>query len=274
MATATGAALRAHEFQAVSELMYRVSGVNLAAGKEGLVESRLASRLRALHLDSFGEYLELVGQDRSRTELTMLVDLLTTNKTSFFRETAHFEYLKRDVLPRLAARGGPARFWCAGCSSGEEPYSLGMVLAEELSGSVLAASRILATDLSTRVLARAEVAEYDAATVEEMGRVRRQQHFEPIAGAGARRYRVRDAVRRMVKVARLNLMEPWPMKGPFDVIMCRNVMIYFDAPTQERLVNRFWDMLAPGGSLLVGHSESLAAMSHNYSYVQPATYVR
>ncbi|MEP6619841.1 MAG: protein-glutamate O-methyltransferase CheR [bacterium] len=274
MALATGTALSAREFQAVSELMYRVSGVNLTAGKEGLVESRLASRLRALQLDSYSDYLAHVEQDRTRAELTMLVDLLTTNKTSFFREAEHFEYLKREVLPRLNARGGAARFWCAGCSSGEEPYSLAMLLTEDLNAPTLAATRILATDLSTRILAKAEAAEYDQATVDEIGRPRLARHFEQVGGAAGRRYRVRETVRRMVKVARLNLMGPWPMKGPFDVIMCRNVMIYFDAPTQERLINRFHELLAPGGSLLVGHSESLTALSHNFSYVQPATYVK
>lgn len=274
MATATGTALTAREFQAVSALMYRVSGVNLTTGKEGLVESRLASRLRALQLDSFSDYLAHVERDASRQELTMLVDLLTTNKTSFFREAAHFDYLKREVLPRLGGRSEAARFWCAGCSSGEEPYSLGMLLTEEFSAPVLASTRILATDLSTRILAKAEAAEYDQATVADVDRARLQRYFEPVEGKTGRRFRVRESVRSMVKVARLNLMGPWPMKGPFDVIMCRNVMIYFDAPTQERLVNRFYDLLAPGGSLLVGHSESLTALTHNFAYVQPATYIK
>lgn len=274
MTTATRASLSTHEFRAVSDLMYQVSGVNLTAGKEGLVQSRLATRLRALQLNSVSAYLEHVERDRSRAELTMLIDLLTTNKTSFFREIEHFEYLRREVLPQLNTRGGAARFWSAGCSSGEEPYSLAMLLTEELRPPTLAASRILATDLSTRVLARAELGEYDATTVEAAGRARLQRHFAPVAGAVTRRFRVRDAVRGMVRVAQLNLIGPWPMKGPFDVIMCRNVMIYFDAVTQERLINRFWELLAPGGSLLVGHSESLSSLSHNFSYVQPATYVK
>jgi chemotaxis protein methyltransferase CheR len=270
----TGVALSAKEFTAVSALMYSVSGVNLTEGKEVLVESRLAGRLRALQLESFTDYLDHVHGDKSRQELTTLVDLLTTNKTSFFREAEHFAYLERSVLPALKEKHGGARIWCAGCSSGEEPYSLAMTLAETWSGAPLTSTRILATDLSTRILAKASAAEYDQATVADMDRARISRHFEQIPGGVLPRYRVREPLRAMVNIARLNLVGAWPMKGPFDVIMCRNVMIYFDAATQERLVNRFYELLAPGGSLLVGHSESLTDLSHNFSYVQPATYIK
>jgi chemotaxis protein methyltransferase CheR len=274
MSFMAGTRLKAREFKAISDLMYRMSGVNLTPGKEGLVESRLASRLRALQLTTFGEYLEHVEADGSRQELTMLVDLLTTNKTNFFREPEHFEFLRVHVLPRLRARGGEARFWSAGCSSGEEPYTLAMLLAEEWAGPMAPRARILATDLSTRIVARAEAAEYDEALLTGLGTLRIARHLEPVGGSAARRFRVRAPLRDMVKVGRLNLMESWPMKGPFDVILCRNVMIYFDAATQERLVNRFHELLAPGGALLVGHSESLTSLSHNFRYVQPATYVK
>jgi chemotaxis protein methyltransferase CheR len=149
-----------------------------------------------------------------------------------------------------------------------------MLLAEEWSGPYAPQARILATDLSTRIVARAEAAEYDLSALAEMPPARVKRHFEPVAGTDATRYRVRAAVRSMVTVGRLNLMEAWPMKGPFEVIMCRNVMIYFDAATQEKLVNRFHALLAPGGSLLVGHSESLSALAHRFRYVQPATYIK
>lgn len=266
-----GATLTQHDFQAVSRLVHRVAGVNLTPGKEGLVESRLARRLRALGLPSFGDYLRHVEED-SGDELRMLVDLLTTNKTGFFREGDHFAHLRTHVLPRLAARGGDARFWSAGCSTGEEPYSLAMLLAEEGDAAPHPA-RILATDISTRVLAKARAAEYDAAMLQDLDRARVTRHFQPLDRPPSR-YRVRPAVRELVHFARLNLVAPWPMRAPFDVILCRNVMIYFDAPTQERLVNRFWESLAPGGTLLVGHSESLTALSHRFTYVQPATYRR
>lgn len=266
------ATLKAGEFRQVSALMYRISGVNLTDGKEGLVESRLSSRLRALELGSFRDYLAYMEADATRGELTTFVDLLTTNKTNFFREPQHFDYLSRAVLPALRARGGDARFWSAACSSGEEPYTLAMLLAEEWQGTG-PRSRILATDLSSRILTKASAAEYDESAVADLDRSRITRHFDRVPGTT--RYTVKAPLRSMVKVARLNLVEPgWPMRGPFDVILCRNVMIYFDAPTQERLINRFWDLLAPGGSLLVGHSESLTSLSHKFSYVQPATYVR
>jgi Methylase of chemotaxis methyl-accepting proteins len=270
----SGATLKPKEFRAISDLMYRLSGVNLTPGKEGLVESRLGSRLRALQLQSFGAYLDHVEQDRTQKELTMLVDLLTTNKTNFFREPEHFDFLKAHVLPRLRARGDEARFWCAGCSSGEEPYSLAMLLAEEWSGPSAPPARILATDLSSRIVARATAGEYDENALAGMPEWRVKRHFTRVAGTATPRFRVRDSLRDRVKVARLNLMDSWPMKGPFDVIMCRNVMIYFDAATQEKLVNRFHALLAPGGALLVGHSESLSALAHPFQYVQPATYTK
>ncbi|MEO8621160.1 MAG: protein-glutamate O-methyltransferase CheR [bacterium] len=275
MTTLTGVALTAGEFQTICALMYRVSGVNLTEGKEGLVASRLSPRLRHLQLDSYRDYIAHIARESNHAELTMFVDLLTTNKTAFFREPQHFEYLRQDVLPRLHTRGGDARFWCAACSSGEEPYTLAMLIAEEWSAPGSPRARILATDLSTRVLAKATAAEYDETAVGDIDRSRVARHMEVVTGARPRRLRVRKPLRDMVQVARLNLMErAWPMRGPFDVIMCRNVMIYFDVATQERLVNRFWDLLAPGGSLLVGHSESLSAVSHEFSYAKPATYIR
>ena len=270
-----GVALGASEFKELSALMYDISGVNLTDGKQGLLESRLAARLRALQLGSYRDYIRYLRKDASRAELTIFVDLLTTNKTDFFREPQHFDLLARDVLPRLHARGGEARFWSAACSSGEEPYTLAMVIAEQWGAAAAPRARILATDLSTRILARAAAGEYEAATIRDMGAPRIARHLELIAGPGAKRYRVKQGLRDMVQIARLNLTQPaWPMRGPFDVILCRNVMIYFDVQTQERLVNRFWDLLAPGGMLMVGHSESLTGLTHRFSYVQPATYVR
>ena len=275
MSGSATAAINPREFRVLSALMYRISGVKLTEGKEGLVESRLASRLRRLELASYSDYITYLERDSSRAELSTFVDLLTTNKTTFFRENQHFDHLKQVVLPRLAARGGDARFWSAACSSGEEPYTLAMVLAEEWSAPNAPKGRILATDLSTRVLARATAAEYDEATLSDVDRARVSRHMEPVAGATPPRYRIKQSLRDMVNIARLNLMQPtWPMKGPFDVILCRNVMIYFDVETQERLVNRFWHLLAPGGTLMVGHSESLTNLRHDFKYVQPATYTR
>ena len=273
MATMTGKALSAAEFKAVSELMYGISGVNLTPGKEGLVESRLASRLRALSLDSFTEYLAFVKSDPKRVELTTLVDLLTTNKTNFFREVAHFDYLKECVLPDLAQRRG-ARFWCAGCSSGEEPYTLAMVLAEAWNASQLSGVKILATDLSTRVLARAAAAEYDEAAIGDMAPERVRRHFNRSETQGGARYQVKQPLRQLVHTARLNLMGDWPMKGPFQVIFCRNVVIYFNEGLRDDVLAKMTALLSPGGHLYVGHSERLKAFDGDLRFVGLSTYQR
>jgi chemotaxis protein methyltransferase CheR len=261
------------EFRAVAALLHDVAGIHLPAGKEGLVRARLAPRLRARELPSVAAYLECVARDRD--ELTRMIDVLTTNKTSFFREAEHFALLERSVLPALARRGGPVRIWSAGCSSGEEPFTVAMVCRETLPTPACSATRILATDISTRVLARARDASYSPDMVADVPPALVGRHFvAERSDDGGRQYRVVDATRALVTFARLNLMADWPMRGPFDAIFCRNVMIYFDRSTQQRLIQRFASFLAPGGYLFVGHSESLTALDHELRYVQPAVYQR
>jgi chemotaxis protein methyltransferase CheR len=256
----------------VCAITYTESGIKLGPGKEGLVRGRLAKRVRAVGLDSFAEYLRLVESDAGRAELAEMVDALTTNKTNFFRESAHFDFLGGTVLPALAAAGGPARIWSAGCSSGEEPYTLAMVACERLAHPERVPVRILATDLSARVLARARAGVYTAEQLDGVPHAALEKYFEraPETGPSARRIGAR--ARGLVKFGRLNLMGAWPMRGPFEAILCRNVMIYFDKETQERLVNRYHELLAPGGYLFVGHSESLTGLRHPFAYVQPAVY--
>ena len=267
------AELSESQFRRIAQLMYEICGVTLPRGKETLVRSRLASRLRQLGLADYRSYLVYLEQDASGAELTAMVDMLTTNKTSFFRESAHFDLLVERVLPALAQRNRSIRIWSAGCSSGEEAYTIAMLLRDHVPQLDQMDARVLATDISTRVLARAQAAVYDADLLRDVPQNMRRRHFTVVPGQ-PRDYRVNEATRKLVRVAQLNLMAEWPMRGPFDVIFCRNVMIYFDKPTQERLVQRFWRLLAPGGHLLVGHSESLTALSHEFRYVQPAAYVR
>lgn len=262
------------QFEAIRRLIHEVCGINLQAGKEALVRSRLSKRLRALGLADFDAYLARVREDRTGAELSELVNALTTNKTSFFREPEHFEYLREVIVPELEGRRGPIRVWSAGCSSGEEAYSLAIVLREALTDAAWREVRILATDISTRVLAKARDGVYAEGEVRVIPRAWLARYFEKVQRDGQTAYAVRAELRSAVRVARLNLMEPWPMKGPFDLIVCRNVMIYFDRPTQQRLVQRFWEMLAPGGHLFVGHSESLTSLGHSFRYVRPATYVK
>ena len=260
------------QFEQVRRLLYRTSRIDLRPGKEKLVEARLSGRLRRLGMDGFDAYLRYLENDSSSRELAAMVDALTTNKTSFFREPAHFEYLRREILPGLARRRRSPRFWCAGCSSGEEPFSLAILLAENLKESELREVQILATDISERVLSVARQASYTRQQVQEISSRLLHKYFDLEEGTG--NYRLRGEVARLVRFARLNLMGQWPMQGPFDAIFCRNVMIYFDTPTRERLVQRFYDLLGPGGRLFIGHSESLTSHPHSFRYVQPAVYAK
>jgi chemotaxis protein methyltransferase CheR len=263
--------LRTAESRRIRELIYTLCGIELTPEKDGLIKSRLSKRLRALGLSTFDEYVDVVERDRTRGEISEFVDALTTNKTDFFREPRHFDFRRATVLPALARRGGPVRIWSAACSSGEEPLTLAMVLRESWSGIDRMDVRILGTDISSRVLAQARAAVYEREQLADVPPSLLARYFVP-ARPGA--MQASPQLTRMIAYARLNLLGEWAMRGPFDVIVCRNVMIYFDKATQERLVNRFHDLLAPGGHLLTGHSESLNGMSHAFRYVQPATYVK
>lgn len=266
--------LAAGEFERICAILFEQSAIVLKEGKEGLVRSRLAKHVRRLGLRSYTDYLEAVDADASGRERSDMIDSLTTNKTSFYREGAHFEYLQDAVLPKLLAKRERLRIWSAGCSSGEEPYTLSMLLHEVARDAAQRDVRILATDLSSKVLGMAREATYAEAAIAELPWSGAAHYFTRVERGGQPMLRVRDDVRALVKFARLNLMEKWPMERGFQVIMCRNVMIYFDKEVQARLVNRFWDLLAPGGHLFVGHSESLTSLKHRFTYVQPAVYVK
>lgn len=260
------------QFDAIRGMVHQVAGITIADGKEKMVQTRLARRVRALGLSDFDAYLEHLQRDTTGRELSELVDALTTNKTAFFREPQHFAFLREAVLPELAARGRPMSFWSAGCSSGEEAYTLAMVIREAVPSCDALGIRILATDISARMLRLAREAVYPEGAVADVPEPYRSRYFRRVPGMATPMYRVSDDVRRMVRIARLNLLDHWPMRGPFDVIFCRNVMIYFGHATQERLVRRFHALLAPGGYLCVGHSESLGSLSHAFRFVRPAIY--
>ncbi|MFB3885953.1 MAG: protein-glutamate O-methyltransferase CheR [Thermodesulfobacteriota bacterium] len=259
------------QFEKISQLIYQLVGINLHAGKQELVKARLAKRLRALGLKSVDAYMEYLKYDNPEEELSALVDVMTTNKTDFFREPHHFDYLCREIVPRL--KGRKIRIWSAGCSSGEEPYSIAIVLHEQITDFERWDFRILATDLSSRMLARAQKGIYER-SCREVPPLLLSKYFKCMEAKPTRCYQVIESLRHQVHFARLNLIGDWPMKGPFDLIFCRNVMIYFDKPTQEQLVNRFWNLLKPGGHLFVGHSESLVGSQHPFHYAQPAIYVK
>jgi len=264
------AELSEREFRQVSQIVYGVCGINLKNGKEALVRARLMKRLRVLEMGSFKEYIEFINADEGREEICRLIDVITTNKTSFFREVDHFTYLRDNIIPKTNIQ--KMRFWTAACSSGEEPFSLSMLLHETIPNIRSKDILILATDISISMLKRARMAVYEEETARDLPPTFLQKYFVQVRKERPRTYRVADKVKTNVRLARLNLMDPWPMKGPFNVIFCRNVMIYFDRPTQQELVRRFWDILEPEGYLFVGHSEGLSAIKHRFRYVQPAIY--
>ena len=264
--------LTAMQFTRIARWLYDHAGIRMREGKEGLVRARLTRRLRALGLTDFETYLHRVESEPDRCEFLEMIDVLTTNKTSFLREVAHFDYLRTYVLPSLT---GSVRVWSAGCSSGEEAYTLAMLLNETYPHIATRDVRVLATDISHRVLATAKSAAYAADTMIHVPRPWVQRYWTQREDAhGSPVYEAMPSLRRLVHFAKLNLMDTWPMQGPFDAIFCRNVMIYFDKGTQQRLVERFWGMLRPGGHLFVGHSESLTGLAHRFRYVQPAVYVK
>lgn len=201
-----------------------------------------------------------------------MIDALTTHKTNFFREPEHFEFLRSKALPTI--KSDRIRIWSAGCSSGEEPFTIAITLLEELPDNHHMDVRILATDISITVLEKARQAEYEEDILGEVKPLVLQKYFTCARFKKPRIYRLNPNAKSLVKFAQLNLMSEWPMKGPFDIIFCRNVMIYFDKPTQYRLIQRFGQLLRKGGYLFVGHSESLAVLSHPFHYVQPAVYVK
>jgi len=258
------------QFQKISKIIYDICGINLKEGKEALVRSRLLKRLRTLGVNSFGDYLTLLEGRKAALEIPHLVDVITTNKTGFFREDDHFAFLQTEVLPQI--RNNRVRIWSAACSSGEEPYTMAMVLKESFTGLDRRDVRILATDISSRMIERAKKGIYAADAVRDVPQPYLGRYFLRVRWKDEVCYQIQESLRSMIAFARLNLMEPWPMKGPFDVIFCRNVMIYFDRPTQEKLVNRFWDLLASGGYLFVGHSEGLSGVSHQFRHIRPAIY--
>lgn len=258
----------------IMRMAKEIAGIDFAESKRSMVESRLAKRIRTLGID-VDAYAERCRKDRH--EQARMIDLLTTNHTSFLREADHFADLSRRVLPKIAAARSREqqprlRIWCAAAATGEEPWTIAMTVAQALPDISRWDAGILATDISMRALERARAGEYSLDRVEPLSSAQRQLAIEPVPGAPDR-VQVQAGLRRLVQFARLNLMGDWPMRGPFDVIFCRNVMIYFDTPTQERLVNRMARLLAPGGTLYVGHSESLNAIRHPLTPHGAATYV-
>jgi chemotaxis protein methyltransferase CheR len=270
--------MRESEFEFIRKLVYERSRICLDGGKREMVTARLGKRLRATNRTSVTEYCNLLRSGDAGEELAHLIDAISTNHTFFFRENAHFDFVRNTVVPEMRQRCGAERWprflaWSTACSSGEEPYSLAITLHEALGATW--DWHIQCTDISHRILDRARQAIYREDVVEKMPAPLVRQYFQEGVGPQAGNFRVRAELRSRLAFHQLNLLEgDSPLNERFHLIFCRNVMIYFDRPTQEELIARLTRRLLPGGYLLVGHSESLTAIKHTLQPVKPATYRR
>jgi len=265
------------DFDYLVALVYEKSGIVLKPHKRNMVYSRLSRRLRDLHLRSFSEYCELIQSEGGADEVGSLINAITTNLTKFFRESHHFDHLRDTVLKDLtqqAAKGAAKelRIWSAGCSSGEEPYSIAMTMVEAMPVLAEWDARILATDLDSSMIERAKAGVYSVAALTAVSKGTRVRHFDPERGAKGERWVVAEQLRRLITFKQLNLLKPWPMKRQFDAVFCRNVMIYFDTATKAELIGRIGKVLKPNGWLYLGHSESVLGDNSGFKLVGRTIY--
>lgn len=268
--------LRDSDFEKIRRLVYKQCGINLHEGKKELVKARLGKRLMQGNFKSFADYYRYVTTEEGASEFVTMIDSLSTNLTSFFREDSHFQKL-REIVPNMikTANNGHCmlklRVWSAGCSTGEEPYSIAMVLSELVNGNNIDL-QILATDISTNVLKTAVNGIYTKERTKNIPGQLLRKYFQIGQKSWNGHYRVKRELRDIVKFMRFNLMEDLQSNNVFDVIFCRNVMIYFDKVTQNNLVNRFYDCLKQEAYLFIGHSESLTGLTHRFKYIEPSVY--
>ncbi len=263
------------DYERIRRLVYEHSRIDLGENKKELVTARLAKRLRATGIPDYAAYCAHVDSKKGEEELTHLIDAISTNHTFFFREIKHFDYMRETVLP-AAVKGDPRRvfrLWSAAASSGEEPYSIAIQLDDYFSRQPGWNWKVEATDISTKILAKAREGIYPAERLREVPPEWMRSYFQKGVNEWEGHFRVKAEVRQRVNYTHLNLLQPsYPFQEPFHAIWCRNVMIYFDRPTQEQLVNQLAAKLAPGGWLFIGHSESLTGIRHPLKAVKPAIY--
>lgn len=264
------------EFQKISRLVYDQCGIHLSEGKRELVKARLGKRIRNGPFKSFHDYYQYVLKDPTGEELIHLLDSIATNYTFFFREQKHFDYLRSEIVPALIdrkrGRERKLRFWSAACSSGEEPYSIAMTLLDAIEYPFVWDISILGTDISTKALKAAESSVFPKERIQTLPAPIVKKYFLKGEGPWRDYVRVKDEVKKLIRLRRLNLLEPFSFSEPFDAIFCRNVMIYFDKKTQADLVNRLYGCVENGGFLLIGHSESLTGIKHPFRCVRPSVY--
>jgi chemotaxis protein methyltransferase CheR len=263
--------LKASEFSAIAMLARRHFGVELGPGKEQLVTARLSKLMRRSGFSRFRDFFENLQSDRTGESLTQLIDALTTNHTSFFREREHFDFLIEDVFPHWKA-ARPMRIWSAASSTGEEPYTIAVIGREYFGSADKRVPSILASDISSEALKTARAGIYRSERIQGMSAPWLQKYLLRGEGRWEGWCRMRPEVMAMIEFRRINLIESLPGVGTFDVVFCRNVMIYFSRATQAEVVERLAACLTPGGYLFVGHSESLTGMQHGLEHIQPAIY--
>ena len=261
------------EFDQLREYVYSNYGINLTEKKRTLVMSRLNKVLLEKAFDNYSDYIAFIKADSTGQAVNELINRITTNHTFFFRENKHFDFFKDTILPELEHKNinsKDLRVWSAGCSTGDEPYTLSMLMMEYFKfESSHWDFRVLGTDISRQVLEHAKYGEYEIDSIKEMPETWVKKYFHP---PRQENIRIKEEIRKNVVFRRFNLMNPFPFKKPFHVIFCRNVMIYFDQETKLKLTKKFYEALEPGGYLLIGHSESIDFRSTGFKYVQPAIY--
>jgi chemotaxis protein methyltransferase CheR len=269
--------ISSRDYSRLCKLIYVEAGIALGTERKTMLEMRIRRRLKDLAIPSYGEYCDyLFSQQGLKKELLHLIDVVTTNKTDFFREPRHFDFLSTRALPELTASGRRTMtVWSAGCSTGEEPYTLAMVLSEYATAHPGFSFRILATDISTTVLEKAALGIYPSQLVRPVPPALKGKYLMRSREPGSDRVRVVPELRRLIDFRRLNFMEPdYGLEEKVDAIFCRNVIIYFDRPTQQRILGKLTRYLEPGGYLFVGHAETLHDFDLPLVQVEPALYRR
>lgn len=261
-------------FSKFQEIVRDKSGIALRPGKEALVAARISKRMRVLGIADHGSYLRHVIKDESGEEIIHLLDVISTNVTNFFREAHHFDFV-RDAVGKWIDQGCKRlRFWCAACSSGEEPYTLAMTLLETVKNRKLDI-KILATDISITALGRGRAGVYEEKKMQGVPVMLRQKYFDAHGNGDEKSFSVKPVLKNMIVFKRFNLsVTPFPMRGPMDIVFCRNVMIYFDQDVRNRLIGEICRLLKPGGNLMVGHAEGLVGLTSGLKNVKPSIYVK
>ena len=263
------------DFEKIRVFVKSETGIKLSDGKKNMVYGRLSRRLRQVGLSRFSEYFDLVTGNEAADERGQFINAITTNLTSFFREEHHFDYLKNEVVPRLMQENGVSkkiRIWSAGCSTGEEPYSIAIALYESIPNIEKWDIRILATDLDTNVLAHGEQGIYDIERISALSPARKSTWFLKGKGGNSGSVKVDPRLQSLITFRQLNLMGAWPMKGPFDFMFCRNVVIYFDKDTQKILFDRYANLLTADANLFLGHSESMHNVCDRFGLIGNTIY--